>query len=298
MENIGKQKKLGLVECELNDILFPVEMVEQTSFACNSDYQYDIFGYLNGDANKGIIPVKTRLNSCSNRYELVPNADIFPPVRVILQSKEINFEETYMHLNNARFYAEYKIMDNPYLVGGNPNDKIFPMLKVQHSYNGMTKYMINFGYYRLVCTNGLTIPVKEKDEFNIAITGKHTSSIQNSLLKLREVINVFVEQGNKYLVNFDSMTDRAITNIDDRIEEVMNAAKISLIDNKNLNTIQYVKTIVDKESMDLYGGVTNDWLIYNAINQYVNDNKMNVKTPEVRSEIDKKVLQYMLADVN
>jgi hypothetical protein len=284
---IEKQEKLGLVTCSLPELLFPVEKVMQSDFACNSDYSHDIFGYLGDNA------IKTRLNSCSDRYELVENSQIFPPVRNMLLSKKIGFSETYMHLNNARFYAEYKIMDKPYRVGGNPNDEIFPMLRVQHSYNGLTKYMISFGYFRLVCTNGLTIPVKEKQEFNIAISGKHTSSIQHSLQRLMSVIDLFITQGNDYLVNFDSMTDRAVAKWEDRVIEVMGFAKINIVDNKNVNTMQYIGERIDLE-LGKIGGVTNDWLIYNSINHYINNNDLNVKTPEVRQETDKKVLQYML----
>jgi hypothetical protein len=289
-----KVKKAGLVECSLNDILFPVEMIEQTEFACNSDYSHDIFGYIGGDIEKGIMPVKTRLNSCSDRYVLIPNAEIFLPIRQTLIDKGIKFEETYMHLNNARFYAEYKIMDNPYKVAGT-NDLIYPMLRVQHSYNGLTKYVINFGYYRLVCSNGLTIPVKEMIEFNINKSGKHTDSIHTSLAELSNKIDKFIELKDQFVVNFNHMADRVITNIEDRVTEVMAAAKFSLGNNKK-ETMAYISTIVNREAVDLYGGVTNDFLIYNAINAYINDNSQNVKAPEVRNEMDRKVMEIMLKD--
>lgn len=58
-----KAKKAGLKSCSLNDILFPVENVKQTDFACNSDYTNDIFGYLGGNTELGIMGVKTRLNT-------------------------------------------------------------------------------------------------------------------------------------------------------------------------------------------------------------------------------------------
>jgi len=287
LATLANVKKNGLKECNLKDLLFKTEMIEQTEFACNSDYAYDIFGYL------GENQIKTRLNSCSKRYELVLNENIFPPVRQMLIEKNINFKETYLHLNNARFYAEYVINDKPYkIIGG--NDEIFPMLKVQHSYNGLTKYMITFGYYRLVCTNGLTIPVKEKDEFNLAIIGKHTISIKESISKLFNVVDLFVEQGNKYVINFDYLAERAVNNLDDRLKEVMGFAKITIVENNNFNTIDYIGGIVRKEANSLYNGQINDFLVYNGINQYINNNELNIKAPEVRAESDKKVLQYML----
>jgi len=38
----------------------------------------------------------------------------------------------------------------------------------------------------------------------------------------------------------------------------------------------------------------NDWLIYNGINQYINDDSRNIASPEKRRETDSKVLEYML----
>jgi hypothetical protein len=304
---IEKQKRAGLTECTLNDILFPVKMVEQKSFECNSDYAYDIFGFIGGnqetvvDGVKTISKgVKTRLNSCSERYELVPNREVFIPVKKVLDEKGIQYTEKYMHINHSRFYAEYMIMDAPHKVGGNANDLVYPMLKVQHSYNGLTKYMISFGYYRLVCTNGLTVPVKEKSEFNIAITGKHTSSIQHSLKKLMFAIDNFIQNGNKHLVVFDEMVKRTLLDpeqIKARVVETIEAAGINLVDNKKVDTFKYVNDVMMNEAVSLYGGVTNDFLIYNAVNRYIFDNSLNISAPEVRVEKDRKALQYLLKDM-
>lgn len=287
------QKKAGLIECTLNDIMFPVEKIEQTDFACNSDYSHDIFGYIGSDIDKGIMGVKTRLNTCSDRYKLITNEEVFMPVRELLLSKGIDFTENYMQKDNARFYGQFSINDNPYMVNGNTEDKIFPMLRVQHSYNGLTKYMISFGYFRLVCSNGLTIPVKEMNEFNIGIGGKHTVSIEVALKKLTGILNRFVEQSKDFTHNFDILAQKEVLNWQDRITEVMTAAKVSM-GNKPANTMDYFSSVINRES-DFYGGVTNDFIIYNAINQYTNDNKINSAVPEKRVETDRNVLMYMLS---
>jgi len=285
---IESQEKLGLVETTLEELLFPVEMVEYTENACNTDYAFDIFGYIGADG------VKTRLNSCSKKYELVKNEEIFPNVRQILTEKNLPFDEIYMQINNARFYADYVIKAFEHRIKGG-NDIIYPMLKVQHSYNGLTKYMITFGYYRLVCSNGLTIPVKEKDEFNLCITGKHTQSIQESLKKLFNLIDIFVNQDKSYLINFDILADHVVSDPEARIKEVMQVAKIAMLENKKFNTVSHISSIVNREAIDLYGGVTNDFLIYNGINQYIFDKTLNIKAPEVRNDMDRKVLEYLMA---
>jgi hypothetical protein len=285
---VESMAKNGLEVCTLDEIMFPVEMVEEQEFDCNSDCAYNVFGYLGAEQKK------TRLNVCSDRYELVPNSSIFMPVRETLKERGITFKETYMHMNNARFYGNFMIDGADHKVNGNDDDVIKPMLKVQHSYNGLTKYMISFGYYRMVCTNGLVIPVKEKEEFNVSITGKHTQSILLSIKKLFSTIDLFVNEGQKFLVNFDTLAQAKVLNVEERIIEVMNASGLSLLDNKNVNTLDFIGGVISDEAFKYYNGNANDFLVYNGINQYINNNKLNMKAPEVRAEMDKAVLQYML----
>ena len=297
------KKLIGSVKCSLDDIIFPVEKIKagidpdsnEKLFECNSDYEYDIFGYIGGNIEKGIIGSKRRLNSCSSIYELVPNSDIFIPVKERLENSGISFTEEYEHINYARFYGYYRINDIPYKVGGNDNDIIYPMLKVFHSYNGLTQYGITFGYYRFVCSNGLVIPVKEKEYINLAIIGKHTQNINNVLIELQKKIEMFSEKGNELVKRFDKLIyDRPIHNVEDRIIEVMEANNlISLKQEKARNErLAFVSNVVYNE-IDLYGGVANDWLIYNAINQFNYNPSFNIKAPEKRYADDLKVYQYI-----
>ena len=158
----------------------------------------------------------------------------------------------------------------------------------------MALLLSQFYHQTLHSLYGLVVPVKEKDEFNVAITGKHTQSIQQSLTKLFSVIDLFVSEGKKYLINFDTLADRMVVNVEDRIIEVMAATGLSIVDNKNVNTLDYIGGVINDEAFKYYNGNTNDFLIYNGINQYINNNSLNVKAPEVRIELDKRVFQYML----
>jgi len=277
----------GLKRISLNDLLFPVEKVLQTDFSCNSDYAYDIFGYING--------IKTRLNSCSERYELIPNEDIFKTASHMLVDNNIDFTAKYYHLNYARFYADYEINNYEFKISA--NDIVKPMLRIQHSYNGLTKYMITFGYYRLVCTNGLTIPVKEKKEFNLSISGKHTTNIKKSIGTLFNTIQYFINNGNTYINRFKFMADQIVVNPKDRITEVLNVAGISINNMKyGINAVDYIINQMNEDFKKLpeLQNKVNDWIIYNGINHYINNNDYNMKSPEVRTEIDSNVLSYML----
>jgi hypothetical protein len=273
----------------LNEILFPVYLNDNPRNT-NREYSKVVTGIIDGEEKD--------LNYCSPRYELIPNNDIFPDIRKILFNHGIEFTETYQHLNHGRFYAQYIIEDKrfAYRIGGS-NDIVKPQLRVQHSYNGLTKYMISFGYYRVVCSNGLVIPVEEMKRYNLSITGKHTKVIKKSLERLNDTITYFAENAGeitkKITAKYNILANTWVEKWEDRVIEVLTGTKISIIQNKNFNVFDFVKSKIDKE-IHLYNGKINDWLIYNAINQYIYSER-NIKAPEIRAEMDSKVFELMLS---
>lgn len=247
-----------------------------------------------------------KLNYCSNVYALVPNAEIFPNIEAILESQEIEFKATYTHVKHVRFYASYTITDKRYSYSiEGTNDVVFPKLNVQHSYNGKTNYRIMFGYFRLVCTNGLTIPVKEMKEFNLTIGGKHTINIKKSLADLTQMLVFFVNNAelviDKITGRFNALAKSIPMNPTNRVEEVLKASGIVAVDNAKFNTINAIMLKIreeaDKPNLG-YNGVINDWLIYNAVNQYIFDDNRNIAIPEKRMMTDSTVLEYMLHSLN
>jgi hypothetical protein len=295
--NEDKKNKEGASICTLNDLLFKVDLIDNPK-KTNSEYRRIVVGIINGE--------EMDLNYCSPRYELVKNEAIFPQVEEILRANNIEFEAEYTHINNVRFYADIRITDRRYIYKMNgTNDVIYPLLRVQHSYNGLTKYKIVFGYFRMVCTNGLTIAVEEMKHFNLVITGKHTTSILRSLEQLNNMLHMFAENAAEVTTvitaKYETLRSRNVLAVEARIEEVLKAAKIAAIDNSKFNTVNYIKGIVLDEAngtngvMDMgYNGQVNDWLIYNAVNRYIYDNSRNIAAPEKRMEVDSLVFEYML----
>ncbi len=290
--NAQELQQKGLVEVSLSDLLFDVRMYDNPRQA-NNEYSKVVTGIIDGK--------EIDLNYCSPRYELVPNTEIFPVVERVLKSNNIDFTVHYYALNNARFYAEYTIENKEYAYNmSGTTDYIKPMLRVQHSYNGLTKYVINFGYYRLVCTNGLTIPVKEMKEFNLSIIGKHTESIKQSFLSLDRTLKYFAQNAKQVTTQitrkFEILRGQKVLKVNARIEDLLKKAGITAKDTSKFNTVDHIRSIVNAESKKLYNGEINNWLIYNGINSYIYDNDLNRKSPEVRQVTDSKVLELMLAE--
>lgn len=295
-----RRMRSGLQKCAFADILFDVE-TQKEEMDSNTEYAYRIVGKIGGKDKL--------LNQCSKVYQLVKNEEIFPNIISVLENftvdgKKIDYTANFYHIGNVRFYAEFIITDKRYSYKMNgTNDEIMPVLKVQHSYNGKTKYRIMFGYYRLICTNGLMVAVEEMKEFNLCIVGKHTESIKKSFLKLDAMLQNFTENAtsitSRLTDKYEMLGGRWVAKVEDRITEVLKATKISMIDTSKFNTLNYITERIDSESKKKgfgYNGKVNDWLIYNAINQYLNDDNRNVAIPEKRMEIDSKVLEYMLVN--
>jgi hypothetical protein len=292
---MAKEKKIkqGAQIVTAEGFYFPVEL-RKNPRKTNKEYSRVVTGTIDGE--------EVDLNYCSPVYALVKNEEIFPEIEKVLNDNGIKFEVTYRHINNVRFYADYTITDDRYAYQmKGTNDKIRPMLRVQHSYNGLTKYKITFGYFRLVCTNGLTVPVQEMKEFNLCIVGKHTDSIKQSFKKLNAMMEHFAE--NAVQINlaitarYEALGGSWVKNPVERLAEVLEATKIAMVDNKNFNTLNDIMSRINHEAQipNLgYKGRVNDWLIYNGINQYLNDDNRNIAVPEKRQETDSKVLEYLL----
>lgn len=292
MEHIKKIKK-GATVCTVEDLCFPVSIINELMDS-NKEYSKRVVGIIDGK--------EKLLNQCSNIYELVGNERIFPNIEQILFNNAIDFNVTYKQINNVRFYADYRIIDSRFAYKMNgTNDLINPMIRVQHSYNGLTKYRIVFGYFRVVCSNGMTIALEEMKEFNLSIEGKHTEIILNSLKMLNGKLNFFVANADiitsKITAQYEKLARKTVDNPTERIEEVLKAAKIIAVDNAKFNTVNDILARIEAEANmpNLgYGGKINNFLLYNGINQYLNDDSNNIQAPEKRMDVDSKVLEFML----
>lgn len=269
----------------LNDIIFPVSKVENPANT-NSEYGYIVQGDIEGEVMD--------LNYCSDRYELVPNSVIFPRIEADLRSRGYNFSVAYHAIDNVRFYAKY-ILEDSNLAIGSGSDQVKPMISVNHSYNGLTKYSITFGYFRMVCSNGLVIPLEGHEESNLHISGKHTESILASFEQMFAKMDIFFGLQDKIKAKFEVLTDRSVAKYGDRIEEVLNATKLK----PSKVQLTEINATAVNEANTLNGGVVNDWLIYNAINAYIYkgvDAKGNKSkaVPEKKAAMDSKVLAYIM----
>ena len=232
----------------LNDLLFPVR-IENETMNCNTEYSKRVLGTINGE--------DFLLNQCSDRYELVPNSLIFPKIEEVLNNGEVKFSSSYQSKNNVRFYGDYVIESNDFALAiGEGGDLIKPVIKVRHSYNGLTKYTLTVGFFRIVCSNGLVIPFDLGKEFNLHISGKHTPSILNSVDNLMFMVENLTNSSKAIKVindRFNILADKKINNVADRIEKTLKVvgidseSKTELQTNERGTILQFVNNVIEKE---------------------------------------------------
>lgn len=267
----------------LKDLLFPVEKAliseKYPALKTISSTEYGIFATVDGS--------EILLNTCSKTYELVQNAMIFVVIEQMLKKGGIEFEVTYGMYDYSRFYADYTIKTGGISVG-NRKDLIFPVLRVEHSYNGLWKYKMTFGYFRMICSNGLVVPVEGKEEQNFTITGKHTAKILNSLDTLLEKIKYFQKNNKKYSERFNIVAERWFPKWEDRVEAIVEATGVGK------RGLAQINDKIKEEAAKLTGGKVNDWLIYNGINFHIynattSEGKAYETAINLRNDADKKV---------
>lgn len=279
------------MKTSLSAMLFPVKkslITEELGIDAIGSCEYGIFANLKGKT--------TLLNTCSETYELLTNRSIFQKIEDILTKGNIKFTVEYKMIDFSRFYADYTIRTGGISVG-NRKDLIYPVLRVEHSYNGLMKYKMTFGYFRMICTNGLVVPVEGKEESNFTVVGKHTASIQKSLDTLIEKIEYFTKNNKKFSEKFTVVAERWVENWVDRVETVI---AVSGVGKRGFDQI----TEKIKEEAELFnGGKVNDWLIYNGINYHIfnaitTEGKEYATAPNLRRDSDRKVWETIYNNPN
>lgn len=130
--------------------LFPVAR-EKLFRSDGVDSQYDAL--YRGDTGE-------QLSVVGRDYQLVTHQDAIEKVQETLDSMGENFDCFREGLTNRgkKLYAEYKLTNHEFDVDG---DGMIPTLVVENSIDRSKSFRSRFGLYRLVCSNGLVVPVKE-----------------------------------------------------------------------------------------------------------------------------------------
>jgi hypothetical protein len=232
----------------LESLYFNVENLNSNEFLTRN--------FTEGKERTIYIPEKDKVvHLCSEDYTLIPNEQLFEPIRAELTRRygETGFEVNARNIDDRKFYVKFtiKTIQENVQVG----DIISPSLEIRNSYDGSLSFGISVGYHRLICTNGL-MAFSEA----ISLNKKHRNIevIPSQLLK-------FLEQVDIPMARFKKLTDRRLTSkeLDELRESIRKRTQFP----KRL--IGASEGVLLREQNLLSSEVTG-WLAYNAYNNLLN----------------------------
>lgn len=242
--------------------------------------------------NDTIIKVKTEdkniiVNNCSSNYLLLPNKDIFPELEnELAKFGKISIERE-IH-NYSSFSVNYDFLSPERKIKIANSDIIFPRISIENSYNSKNLFSVKGGFYRVVCTNGLCIPV-EDSTFNTILShcnGNLSRIISNTV----EGINEFLVKSKEISEEYELLMEKKVSNIEikDCVTKILEGTK-SLISYKD-QIIDRIRKENEENNIEL-----NLFSIYNGIN-YMLQPKNNSKITSdfsSRYETDGKILDFI-----
>lgn len=133
---------------------------------------------------------KQVLGVCTKRYGIVQNADLINSAESLFERQSMGEwnRKTVVTHGGSRMFAVYDFTDHKVTVGN--KDDLFLRLKVNNSFDGSQNASFTVGLFRLVCSNGLAMPVN-----TISLAKKHTTSLDPEFMAkgITRALNAFKE---------------------------------------------------------------------------------------------------------
>ena len=151
---------------------------------------------------------KNVLYNCTADYGLVENKKIFIPIEEKLKAGNVDYIRQVKIVTESQFHVTYLLKSkNTKKLG-----ELYPRLTIVNSYDGKVKFRHEFGWFRLICTNGLTRP---HGDTRIQVN-KHSYDLTEAslLFLIRDILedtNVFLEETKKDLERYEILNSKKTT---------------------------------------------------------------------------------------
>lgn len=222
------------------------------------------------------------VNACSKNYTILENKDILTPILTGLGEK-FELELRAKSKQSSKFYVDLIIKDKALKV--TKKDDIFPRVRFMNSYDGSLKYSFMFGFYRVVCSNGLTIPAKDIRATSVKIM--HTPSAVDRWEKVIDTVSEFFEESSHLISSYQELAGNKLT-LDEAIGRLNDVLKNTKAPKTRLDAM------VNQLQKEKNAGLpVSDWLVYNAVNHELNHGGL-ATAPHKLDKVDQEVLQFLL----
>lgn len=258
--------------------LFHVEKVKTASLfanslmTTNSKDEYSIVGY----TDKG----KMLLNTCSERYKVVKNEEILLPLMELLEKQLGTIQvKRVVSENNARFSVQIAPVKKGLSIG-----EIVPMFKFSNSYDGTVMANLTGGLFRLVCSNGASVPVKDKFK---SYTFKHNDERIFNIGEVNEMVFAYLNEFASVTEKIKVLKSVSVSDINEVIAEMVKGTLFPKKALEQAKSRSLQESITESEDMNL-------WLAYNGLNYVLNHDRSYEIAEHIRTAMDERILSNTL----
>jgi hypothetical protein len=197
-------------------------------------------------------------------YKVLTHAEALDPILERLTAKGVTtFKRVALTANGAKMFANIYFPSEEMSVGrGSNGDNCWPGISIVNSLDGTLKYSMEATIYRLVCTNGMRMPVTLASLFT-------THSKNKSFDDIVEEILAQVSDTNRFAV-FQKWANTLMTESEMR-EEVTKVIHTSMF------PARYMELVDNEIARETSNGVRSVWGLYNAFNSVLEHNLVREK---------------------
>ena len=273
-------KELKLKEKELYKHIEKVklsELMRKRTFPAGNEY-----AIIDGKGNV--------LNFCSEVYFPKLNIDIFPQIESGLKNSGMQFKKKINIIGDAKFYVDYIIMERMKTLSVND---VFPKLSIWNSYDGVVKFRKEFGFYKLLCSNGLCRPTEKQS----SVSFKHTKNNEHKIDDIITITKDFIKDSKNDFQAFDKLNhrsgnDKTILKLSTKlgIGKHVSEAAVNRFKLETEGKIQYLNEY--NESVNSNGVPKTMFTVYNALN-WALYNCNPKELPEKKLEKDRQLFELV-----
>lgn len=243
------------------------------------------------------------LSFCSSSYNLRDNSTLYKPVEDLMRENKIPFDRKINIVEGTKFYVDYIIRDR---VKSLTVNDILPKFSIWNSYDGTLKTTMKFGFYRVVCSNGLTRP--HGNTFNISKKHRKAVAAEDGLdlslvnnTHILDSVKVFLSDVKDDMEVYERMNQvqadvKKILSVADKLKFSKNildkAVERFALETSTNSSLTYVNENGELVKHD--GSPATLYTVYNALN-YAIYNSNPKELPEAKLKRDQLVLAEVLA---
>lgn len=220
------------------------------------------------------------LGSVTKQYNIITHAEVLEPALNALHDLDYTFKTVAMKNHGGRVLIEAVSPNNPITINGETH---IPRVIIKNSYDATTSVSIQFGLFRMVCTNGIIAPAFKGSSMNL--TTRHSSGAKDALLNWQQVL-----QNTNWIDSFKTQLEKLDTKIDTVtatriLAEIWGVVENKVSENKNIKDAVFNAFYGQGQSGDTSKTLTK-WDVFNGITQTLRDKVIAADETQLYSRLD------------